>query len=68
MFFSRYTAIAFGLFALLFPVPIACGSLYSGCNLESDYRGRVLRSHELKPLSVMLLQQAVRQPLPLKYR
>lgn len=68
MVLSRYTAIAFGLFALLFPIRITCGSRYSNCSPETDYRGRVQQNHELKPLSVRLVEQMVQQPLPLKYR
>ncbi|NJN32192.1 MAG: hypothetical protein HC824_18560 [Synechococcales cyanobacterium RM1_1_8] len=68
MFLSRYTAIAFGFFAVVFPVSIPCGSHLSGCTATTDYRGRVQHSSELKPLSVTLLQQVVGAPLPIKYR
>jgi hypothetical protein len=68
MFLSRYTAIAFGIFALLFPVRIPCGSAQSGCSITKDYRGRVIKNDELKPLSIMLLQKATDKPLPIKYR
>jgi hypothetical protein len=68
MFLSRYTAIAFGIFALLFPVRIPCGSPQSSCSIIKDYRGRVIQNDELKPLSIMLLQKATDQPWPVKYR
>lgn len=68
MFLSRYTAIAFSIFTILFPVRVPCGTAQSSCSITKDYRGRVLTPDELKPLSVMMLQKATDRPLPIKYR
>lgn len=68
MFLSRYTAIAFGIFTILFPVRVPCGTSQSTCRITRDYRGRVLKADELKPLSIMMLQKATDRPLPIKYR
>ena len=68
MFLSRYTAIAFSIFTVLFPVRVPCGTAQSSCSITKDYRGRVLKADELKPLSVMMIQKAADRPLPIKYR
>jgi len=68
MFLSRYTAIAFSVFTVLFPVRIPCGTMQSTCRITKDYRGRVLQADELKPLSVLMIQKAFDRPLPIKYR
>lgn len=68
MVLSRYTAIAFSIFAILFPVRVPCGTAQSTCSITKDYRGRVLKADELKPLSVMMIQKAADRPLPIRYR
>lgn len=68
MLLSRYTAIAFALLTVLFPVRVPCGTSQSTCRITKDYRGNILKADELKPLSIMMLQRAADRPLPIRYR
>ncbi len=67
MFLSRYTAIAFLLFAVLFPVRTRCDNPRD-CGALPDYRGQIRSAYKIQPLSIHLLEEATGTELPVIYR
>ncbi|NJM58617.1 MAG: hypothetical protein HC857_16080 [Synechococcales cyanobacterium RU_4_20] len=68
MFLSRYTAIAFILFAMLFPVRTPCQGGELDCNSLPDYRGRVRPYYDIRPFSVTVIEQLTGSSVPILYR
>ncbi len=68
MFLSRYTAIAFIFFAILFPVRTPCEGGELVCNSVPDYRGRVQSYYDIQPFSITLIERVTGSSVPILYR
>lgn len=68
MFLSRYTAIAFIFFAILFPVRTPCEGGMSVCSSVPDSQGRVRDYYDIQPFSVTLAERFTGRSIPILYR
>lgn len=68
MFLSRYTAIAFVMFAVLFPVRTPCQGSELECSSIPDYKGKVRRYYDIQPFSVTLVERLTGSSIPVLYR